>query len=301
MTFSWLVNAPTPIKIMVFFGVWMGLWMPIAVMIAIALNWRPPAPLNETQKLALLMPLYGIAPIVLWKISQVQGQSFWDYGLSWRSQFFQSTAIGFGLAVISLILLFGFQFVLGGRHWQPHDSVQTDEQSSTLNADLLPRNRGIELGKKASILLPILLIALWVSSTEELIFRGFLQKQLQQDYPWFVAATIASLIFAFSHLLWEVRNTLPQLPGLWLMGMVLTLACLSDQGSLGLAIGLHAGWIWGISSLDTLGNVTASKKVPEWVTGLGGKPLAGLLGIVMLLGVAGFLGIYFLSNFPVTF
>ena len=114
MTFSWLVNAPTPIKIMVFFGVWMGLWMPIAVMIAIALNWRPPQPLNETQKLALLAPLYGIAPVVLWKISQVQGQSFWDYGLSWRSQFFQSTAIGFGLAVISLILLFGFQFVLGG-------------------------------------------------------------------------------------------------------------------------------------------------------------------------------------------
>jgi hypothetical protein len=31
------------------------------------------------------------------------------------------------------------------------------------------------------------------------------------------------------------------------------------------------------------------------------KPLAGLLGILMLLGVAGFLGIYFLSNFPVTF
>lgn len=172
----------------------MGLWMPIAVISAIALNWRPPQPLNETQKLGLLVPLYGIAPIVLWKISQVQGQSFWDYGLSWRSQFFQSTAIGFGLAVISLILLFGFQFVLGLSHWRPQESVQTDQQSSTLNADLHPRNRWIQLGKKASILLPILLIALWISSTEELIFRGFLQKQLQQDYSWFVAATIASLI-----------------------------------------------------------------------------------------------------------
>lgn len=293
MTFSWLVNAPTPIKILVFFGVWMGLWMPIAVISAIALNWRPPQPLNETQKLALLAPLYGIAPIVLWKISQIQGQSFWDYGLSWRSQFFQSTAIGFGLAVISLILLFGFQFVLGWSDWRPQDSKQTDEQSSTLNPDLLPRNRWIELGKKVSILLPILLIALWVSSTEELIFRGFLQKQLQQDYSWFVAATLASLIFAFSHLLWEVRNTLPQLPGLGLMGMVLSLACLCDRGSLGLAIGLHAGWIWGITSMDTLGTVTASEQVPEWVTGLGGKPLAGLLGIVMLLFVAGLLGIVY--------
>ncbi|HBW57931.1 MAG TPA: CPBP family intramembrane metalloprotease domain-containing protein, partial [Oscillatoriales bacterium UBA8482] len=218
MTFSWLVNAPTPIKIIIFFGVWMGLWMPIAVMIAIALNWRPPHPLNETQKLGLLAPLYGIAPIVLWKISQVQGQSFWDYGLNWRSPFFKSTAIGFGLAIISLTLLFGFQFVLGGRHWLPKDSKPTDKQSSTLNSDLTPINRGIKLGKKVSILLPILLMALWVSSTEELIFRGFLQKQLQPDYSWFVAATVASLIFAFSHLLWEVRNTLPQLPGLALMG-----------------------------------------------------------------------------------
>lgn len=293
MTFSWLVNAPTPIKIIIFFGVWMGLWMPIAVISAIALNWRPPQPLNETQKLGLLAPLYGIAPIVLWKISQVQGQSFWDYGLSWRSQFFQSTAIGFGLAIISLILLFGFQFVLGGRHWQPKDPKPTDEQSSTLNSDINPINRWIEFGKKVSILLPILLIALWISSTEELIFRGFLQKQLQQDYSWFVAATVASLIFAFSHLLWEVRNTLPQLPGLALMGMVLSLACLCDRGSLGLAIGLHAGWIWGITSMDTLGTVTASEQVPEWVTGLGGKPLAGLLGIVMLLFVAGLLGIVY--------
>ncbi|HEY9863077.1 MAG TPA: CPBP family intramembrane glutamic endopeptidase [Candidatus Obscuribacterales bacterium] len=265
--------------------------MPIAVISAIALNWRPPQPLNETQKLGLLAPLYGIAPIVLWKISKIQGQSFWDYGLSWRSQFFQSTAIGFGLAIISLILLFGFQFVLGGCHWQPKDSKPTDEQSLTLNSDLHPINRGIELGKKVSILLPILLIALWISSTEELIFRGFLQKQLQPDYSWFVAATVASLIFAFSHLVWEVRNTLPQLPGLALMGMVLSLACLCDRGSLGLAIGLHAGWIWGITSMDTLGTVTASEQVPEWVTGLGGKPLAGLLGIVMLLFVAGLLGI----------
>jgi hypothetical protein len=77
------------------------------------------------------------------------------------------------------------------------------------------------------------------------------------------------------------------------MGMVLTLACLCDRGSLGLAIGLHAGWIWGITSVDTLGSVTASRKVPEWVTGLGGKPLAGLLGIVMLLLVAGLLEIVY--------
>ncbi|VXD11406.1 conserved membrane hypothetical protein [Planktothrix serta PCC 8927] len=296
-----LANAPTLIKIAIFFGVWMGLWMPIAVITALALNWRPPRPLNETQKLTLLAPLYGIAPLVLWKISQVEGRSFWDYGLAWRSEFFTSISIGFGLAVISLIVLFGFQFTLGWINWrQPHWG-QSDQQSSGLNSDLPPENGWIRLGQKASILFPILLIALWISSTEELVFRGFLQKQLQQDYSGFVAAAIVSLIFALTHLIWEVRNTFPQLPGLGLMGMVLTFACFCNGGSLGLAIGLHAGWIWGISSLDTVVGVNPTGKVPEWVTGLAGKPLAGVLGIVMLLVVAGFLGIYFLSNFPVTF
>lgn len=293
MIFSWLANAPTLIKIAVFFGVWMGLWMPIAVVSAFALNWRPSEPLNETQKLTLLASLYGIAPIVLWKVSQVEGRSFFDYGLAWRSQFFISIAIGFGLAVISLIALFGFQFILGWLNWRQQHWEKTDEQSSSLNFGLHPIKGWIKLWEKIWVFGPILLIALWISSTEELIFRGFLQKQLQQEYSGFIAAVIASVIFALTHLLWDVRNTLPQLPGLGLMGMVLTFACLGQGGSLGLAIGLHAGWIWGMASLDTLGGVDPTQKVPEWVTGLGGKPLAGVLGIVMLLLVAGLLEIVY--------
>ncbi|MBE9142529.1 CPBP family intramembrane glutamic endopeptidase [Planktothrix mougeotii] len=293
MIFSWLANAPTLIKIAVFFGVWMGLWMPIAVVSAFALNWRPSEPLNETQKLTLLASLYGIAPIVLWKVSQVEGRSFFDYGLAWRSQFFRSIAIGFGLAVISLIALFGFQFILGWLNWRQQHWENIGEQSSSLNFGRHPIKGWIKIWEKILVFGPILLIALWISSTEELIFRGFLQKQLQQEYSAFIAAVLASGIFALTHLFWDVRNTLRQLPGLGLMGMVLTFACLGQGGSLGLAIGLHAGWIWGIASLDTLGGVDPTQKVPEWVTGLGGKPLAGMLGIVMLLVVAGLLEIVY--------
>ena len=103
------------------------------------------------------------------------------------------------------------------------------------------------------------MLGLWISTTEELIFRGFLQNELNQDYPVWVAGAIASLIFAVTHLLWERQETLPQLPGLWLMGMVLTLARWADGGSLWLACGLHAGWIWGllgiavVADIDTFG------------------------------------------------
>lgn len=286
MTFLWLANTSTLIKITIFFGVWMGLWMPIAALSALALNWRPPQPLNQTQKLILLASLYGIAPIVLWKISQVEGQSFADYGLAWRFEFFRSIILGFGLATISLIVLFGLQFSMGWLHLGPQHREGQEQPSSPVNLDLPAKNRWVKLWQTVILVLPILLIAFWISSTEELIFRGFLQKQLQQEYSVWVATLIASTIFALSHLLWELRHTFPQLPGLGLMGMVLTLACISNGGSLGVAIGLHAGWIWGMSSLDTLGGVTATEKVPEWVTGLRGQPLAGVSAIVMLFLVA---------------
>lgn len=291
MTFLWLANTSTLIKISIFFGVWMGLWMPIAVLSALALNWRPPQPLNQTQKLTLLASLYGIAPIVLWKISQVEGQSFTDYGLAWRFEFFRSITLGFGLAIISLIVLFGFQFSMGWLHLGPQHREGQEQQSSPVNLDLPAKNRWVKLWQTVILVLPILLIAFWISSTEELIFRGFLQKQLQQEYSVWVATLIASTIFALSHLLWELRNTFRQLPGLGLMGMVLTWACICNGGSLGVAIGLHAGWIWGISSLDTLGGVKATEKVPEWVTGLGGQPLAGVSAMVMLLLVAAVLNL----------
>jgi len=291
MTVLWLANTSTLIKITIFFGVWMGLWMPIAVLSAFALNWRPPQPLNQTQKLTLLASLYGIAPIVLWKISQVEGQSFADYGLAWRFEFFRSIILGFGLATISLIVLFGFQFSMGWLHLWPQHREGQEQQSSPVNFDLPAKNRWVKLWQTAILVLPILLIAFWISSTEELIFRGFLQKQLQQEYSVWVATLIASTIFALSHLLWELRNTFRQLPGLGLMGMVLTWACICNGGSLGVAIGLHAGWIWGISSLDTLGGVKATEKVPEWVTGLGGQPLAGVSAMVMLLLVAAVLNL----------
>lgn len=291
MIFFWLGNAPALLKIAIFFGVWVGLWLPIASLIAIAVNWCPPQPLNEQQKLALLVPLYLIVPILLWQISRVEHQSFSNYGLAWQPELAKSIIWGLGWGIVSLIGLFTLQFFLGWLQWRQEQVQEVDEQQRLLTVNFsFAKSLGL-LVQKGAIFFPILLIALWISSTEELVFRGFLQAQLQQDYSAFVATTIASLIFALTHLIWDVGNTWPQLPGLWLMGMVLSFACACNQGSLGLAIGLHAGWIWGIASLDALGGVIPTQRVPQWVTGLAAKPLAGVVGILMLLLVAILLGI----------
>ena len=137
-----------------------------------------------------------------------------------------------------------------------------------------------------SILEALLLLglALWVGWTEELVFRGFLQDQLQQDLPVWVAAALISLVFAALHGFWEGQAVLPQLPGLWLMGMVLVLARQAG-GNLDLAWGLHSGWVWVIG-LDGA-KLRASGRLPSWVTGLNDRPLAGLIGLLFLLATAG--------------
>lgn len=275
-----LASMPAILKAIAFFLIWATLWLPIAIPLAIALQWHPPQPLGP-KKLPLLASLYVIVPLILWGASQIEGIPFSEFGLAWQPQIFRSFGIGLSLGVFSLAILFSIQFTLG---WieQPATDPEIGEKIHShppLLKSLLPT---------ASF---TLLIAVWVSITEEVIFRGFLQQELQQDYSGIIAAAIASFIFAIAHLLWEFQDTLPQLPGLWLMGMVLAWARTCDSGSLGIAIGLHAGWIWVIATLDTAQLISYKASVPEWVTGIRAKPLASASGILLLLTTAGLLAI----------
>lgn len=247
------------VQVTAFFSAWIGCWLPLAIGCGIAINWRPPQPLTIEQKLPLLASLYLIVPLILSGSNWILGTSFSDYGLVWNLSLLSSIGIGFGLGVASLLILFSVQTALGWVSWHQ------DKQNVL------------------SVLLPTFLLAFWISGTEELVFRGFVQTQLQQNYKLVVAAAISSLIFALLHLVWEQRETLPQIPGLWLMGMVLVLARWIDHSSLGLAWGLHTGWVWAIASLDSLQIIQYTGTIPEWVTGKNGKPLAGAVGIFCLL------------------
>lgn len=253
-------NAPVIFVVMAFFIAWVGCWLPIAAGTAMALKWQPHKTLQPEQKLPLLIPLYLLAPLILWGISSLGVRSFSDYGFVGNISILSSLLLGFSLGVISLAIVFIGQFWLAWCTWQ--------ESNFKL---ILPN------------LLPILLIALLVGAIEELVFRGFLLTELGREYPIWVAAVISSLIFALLHLVWEQQETIPQLFGLWLMGMVLVLARFADRGNLGIAWGLHAGWVWAIATLDTTELITYTGKVSEWFTGKNKKPLAGLAGIVCVL------------------
>ncbi|MBW4494331.1 MAG: CPBP family intramembrane metalloprotease [Oscillatoria princeps RMCB-10] len=271
---EWLAHTPAFVKVIAFFFTWAALWLPLAIPLAIALKWQPLKPLPAGQKLAFLASLYPIAPMLVWGFARWENLPLSHYGLAWHPDLLVSLGRGTGLAILSLAVMFGLFLRLGWIKWLP----------ASANTPL------------ASVLLSTLLAGLWVGGTEELVFRGFLLSELQQDCPVPVAAVISSLIFALLHLVWDVRDTLPQLPGLWLMGMVLVLARAVDGGSLGLAWGLHAGWIWVIASLDTAGAIAYTGTAPEWLTGVGGKPLAGAAGTLMLLATGALLwGLGFLS------
>ncbi len=256
-------NVPSLIVVIAFFIAWIVCWLPIASILAKALHWTPKQPLQPEQKIALIISLYLLAPAILFLINWLTNQSFAAYG--WVSDFsiLYSLFLGFGWGVLSLAFVFGCQLYLG-----------------------LCRFKISNLESVPSTLFSVMLVALLVGCIEELVFRGFLFTQLEQIYSVWIAAIISGLIFALLHLIWERRETTPQLPGLWLMGMVLVLARFADNGSLGLACGLHAGWVWSIASIDTLNLIDYTDNKSEWITGKNKKPLAGAAGIFCM-GITG--------------
>lgn len=258
--FAAFAEAPGWVRVGVFFAVWLLVWLPIAIPLAAFLKWQPFKPLEVRQKLPLVVSLYLLAPIVLWGLAWIQNVPFSSYGLFWNRQVVSSLSVGIGLGAIGLVVLFALQILVGWMKWRTENWTQ--------------------LG---SVLLPTLLLGLLVGGIEELVFRGFLFNQLLMGFDFWTAAIASSLIFALLHLVWEGRENIPQLPGLSLMGVVLCLALGANSGSIGLAWGLHAGWVWTIATIDSTQLMEPTKDAPEWLIGTAGKPLEGVMGLLFLL------------------
>jgi uncharacterized protein len=247
-------------KVFTFFGMWAVIWLPITLLIVRLIDWQPNQPLIPKHKLILLASLYILVPLIMWWKIKGENLSLNSLGLNWQPSTLTSLALGLILSIASLAIVFSLESLFGlvNWHWE--------------NSQLL-----------APLLLPILALSLLISLIEELVFRGYVFSTLRIDYPNWLAATISSAIFALLHLIWERKQTLPQLPGLWLMGMVLVGARLVSLGSLSLAWGLHAGWIWGLTCLDSAQLITYPQKGESWITGINHQPLAGVAGIFCLL------------------
>ncbi|MBD2137198.1 CPBP family intramembrane metalloprotease [Anabaena sp. FACHB-1237] len=264
---SFLQDTPV-VSIMAFFAIWVMCWLPLVAILFMAFKWEfnKFLQLKPEQKIPLLVSLYILVPVILWGYQQLNLGSFTEYGLVAKLSLLSSLLLGLSLGIIGIVVVFFLQYICGWCYLE------------TANLKLIP-----------AISLPIFFVALFVGGIEELVFRGFLWTKLQEMCPIWLAAIISSLVFAVLHLVWEQTETIPQLPGLWLMGMVLVFARIVDNNYLGIAWGLHAGWVWAIAIVDTSSIISYTDKITDWVTGKYKKPLAGLAGVSCLLTTAGVL------------
>lgn len=252
-------SLPKVVSIALFLVTWLLIWFPWAWLLGKKLGWTPGQPVQPEQKLPLVLSLYLLAPLPIWAVMQLEQSTLVDYGLSFTISEFYTLAIAVMIAIVGLGITFFVQVQTGLLQWH-REKLGAWWRWSPL----------------------FLILALAIALVEELIFRGIFQNQLQTLLnPWLTAIGISAL-FALLHLLWERRLTVYQLPGLWLLGMVLVIARFGDNGNLALAWGLHGGWVFGLASLDASGLITYPNPEGNLWVGKANQPLAGVAGILCL-------------------
>ncbi len=127
--------------------------------------------------------------------------------------------------------------------------------------------------------------ALGTALAEELFFRGWMLDELERDYSPPTSLIANSGLFAALHFIKPIPAmlaSLPQFPGLFLLGTIVIIAKRQHQNLLGMSIGLHAGMVWAYYIINVGNMVKYSGRVSDWVTGINGNPLSGLLGLIFL-------------------
>ena len=215
------------------------------------------------DSLANLPDLATIVILYLGVVSAFAGWGFWVHhqpfpyralGLQWSPRFRWELLLGGTIATISGFLPPIAEAFLGWLVWVP---VEPDV--------LLPA------------IVNAIATALAVGFAEELLFRGWLLEELRLDCPDWLAAAIATSIFAIVHQ-WGW-----QLVGLLIVGTILVRAKYLTGNRLGLSMGLHAGWVFSVSAINIANWIEYTDVVPNWITGIDGNPLAGLVGWLTLL------------------
>ncbi|MGD1850088.1 MAG: lysostaphin resistance A-like protein, partial [Cyanophyceae cyanobacterium] len=196
------------------------------------------------------------------------------YGWHWASKNWLETTgrnlgLGVVIAIISMAIFYGLEVLLG---WVV----------ISLPAEPTPWHwfwlNGLLLGAGVAFL-------------EELVFRGWLWTELRWSLGFKTTLWISSIIFAMLHFLKPLDVILaswPQFPGLILLGWVLGQGRSlghHPKGTLTIPIAMHGAWVCAITVSQSAGLITATGTVPQWLTGIGGNPLAGVFGFGLLAGV----------------
>ena len=142
-------------------------------------------------------------------------------------------------------------------------------------------------------MLNCLLLALGVGFAEELIFRSWLWEELTKILGSRGGLLSQAALFSLVHTRFNLgfRPMLGLLTGLFLLGLILALLRLRDQGSLWGCIGLHGGLVggWFLAHQNLL---SIDPNAPIWLVGPGGpnaNPLGGLVAILSLTAIGSLL------------
>lgn len=255
-----IVKLPAPLRLGIFLGGLALVWLPFALPIYFWID-------DPNTESLLSLPILYCEFIVLLRfwgrwVYQVPNL-LTQYGLEFSRRSGQEWALGVGLGVVSLLALFAGEGALGWIRWQSPS------------------------GSFVGLCLIGFIVAAGFGFAEELLFRGWLLEELRRDYRPDAAQWLSAVVFALVH---GVR---PQFPALVLFGAALVWAksvygvekhyavsSLQQRcGRLSLPMGLHTGLIWAYYVLNVGQMMGHTGRVPTWVTGLDGNPLAGLLGI----------------------
>ncbi|NEQ96315.1 MAG: CPBP family intramembrane metalloprotease, partial [Cyanothece sp. SIO2G6] len=134
---------------------------------------------------------------------------------------------GLILSIASFGILFGFYLWTGWAGLKLNNPPKNSDD--TLGSHQDEPDFWPLIVSKFGLFLALSLMGGIVGFIEELVFRGFFTGRLTLCLDVWQAGLLASLIFALLHLVWDGKSAVPQLPGLWLMGGVLTVAWCVDQ------------------------------------------------------------------------
>lgn len=265
---SYIKNYPAPGRMFSFLLVLIILWVPgLALIYAVmgsTQNLEDPGTKNLLSILTMgLLAIEFIALLPWWGRKVYEHPNLFNrYGLAIarRNRWLLLTGLAIGLCFT--FTLFVTEGIFGWLTWQS------------------PRLSIPQLILEGSA------TALGVGLAEELFFRGWMLDELERDYQPQAALIIDAGLYALLHFLKPIPvilKSLPEFPGLCLLAIVAIVAKRQNGNLLGMSIGLHAGLVWAYYIVNVGNMVKYTGRVPDWVTGVNGNPISGLLGILFLI------------------
>jgi uncharacterized protein len=254
-----IANYPVPIRLGLFLLTLALVWLPFAAPIYLFFSSDPNLVTILTMGLLfifflILLPKWG-------KYVYQKTQLAQSYGLVWNKRNGINLLNGLSIGLLFCLGLFALEAILG---W-------------------------IEIKPPSVMLLRIfaegLLSGLGIGLAEEFVFRGWIFDELKRDYPLKIAIWVNALLFALSHFIKpieEVIRTFVTFPALVILGLSLVWAKQAHHDRLGICIGLHAGLVWGYYIVNIGKLIEYRDRVPTWITGIDGNPIAGIMGILFL-------------------